>query len=76
MTICRESEARLEERVAVVEGLLEVCQRDELDLKEQLHVTQNELGMCVGEKEELKKKIESGTFVQFLDMVGTLGTGG
>lgn len=59
-----------------VENKLEQCQNKEVDLKEQLRATHKELGMCVDERELLKKQMESGVFVQFLDMIGKMGTGG
>lgn len=74
--ICRESEKRLAERVDLVEGMLDTCQKDALTLKGKLNDVTHDLGTCVDEKEELKRQMESGVYVQFLDMVKKMGTGG
>jgi chromosome segregation ATPase len=74
--VCRENEKGLEARIAVVEEMLDTCRRDEPGLKQQLDETQGELNVCIDDREELKRQMESGVFVQFLDMVGKMGTGG
>jgi hypothetical protein len=74
--VCRESEKRLAARIDVVEEMLDTCRRDEAGLKQQLDETQGELNVCIDDREELKRQMESGVFVQFLEMVGKMGTGG
>lgn len=74
--VCRASERRLAERIDVVEGMLDTCRQDEAGLKLQLGETQGQLNVCIADREELKHQMESGVFIQFLDMVGKLGTGG
>jgi hypothetical protein len=66
----------LAERVDVVEQMLETCKSHEASLKEQLENTEAGLNVCNDEKEDLKRQMESGVFIQFLDMVGNMGTGG
>lgn len=74
--VCRESERRLAARVDLAEEMLDRCQSEERDLKEQLADVRGDLGTCVDEKEELKRQMKNGVFVQFLDMVSKLGSGG
>jgi hypothetical protein len=74
--VCRESEKRLAARVDLAEEMLDRCQSEERDLKEQLADVRGNLGTCVDEREELKRQMESGVFVQFLDMVSKMGSGG
>lgn len=74
--VCRESERRLAARVGVVEEMLDKCESDGFALKDQLREVSGELDVCGQEKEELKRQMESGVFVQFLDLVGKMGTGG
>jgi len=76
VAVCRENEKRLAARIDIVEEMLDTCQRDGATLKQQLNETQGELGVCIDDKEELKRQMESGVFVQFLGMVGKMGTGG
>jgi len=74
--VCRESERRLAARVDEANELLEQCQSNKQDLKEQLADVRGELGTCVDQREELKRQMESGVFVQFLNMVSKMGSGG
>lgn len=74
--VCRESERRLAARVGVIQEMLDKCESDELVLKDQLREVSSNLTTCGAEKEELKRQMESGVFVQFLDLVGKMGTGG
>lgn len=74
--VCRESERRLAARVELAESMLQKCQVEEEVLRGKLDSTKEDLGDCIDEKEGLKRQMESGVFVQFLEMVSKMGAGG
>ena len=45
-------------------------------LKDKLWNATHDLGSCLEEKEDLKRQMESGVYLQFLDMIKKMGTGG
>ncbi|KAG8750710.1 hypothetical protein FRC14_000290 [Serendipita sp. 396] len=74
--VCREHEKRLAQRIDTVQRMLEVCQIEGSVLKKNLETTQKKLSVCDAERDDLKRQIKDAAYIQFLDMVGKLGTGG
>lgn len=73
---CRENGKRLAERVEKVEGDLGWCTNQNLLLEGELKDVKSRKEACEMENDKLRRQVEGGAFIDFLDFVGSLGTGG
>ena len=73
---CRENGKRLAERVEKVEGDLEWCTNQNLLLEGELKDVKSREEACETENDKLRRQVEGGAFIDFLEFVGSLGTGG